>query len=135
MLQLGFIGCGGISRAHLDGLVQLKQEGRERFVLRAVCDPDRARAEARLGHGSASPAPRHRTELFEPVRRAAEVELTTTGEDAAVVVLRFASGALGHWMCATAAHGERASGAIEHGRAHAYEDTVITEMETIIALS
>jgi UDP-N-acetyl-2-amino-2-deoxyglucuronate dehydrogenase len=55
------------------------------------------------------------TELFEPVRRSAEVELTTTGEDAAVVVLRFASGALGHWMCATAAHGERTSGVWLYG--------------------
>ena len=45
-LQLGFIGCGGISRAHFDGLVELRQAGHDRFHLSAVCDVDRARAEA-----------------------------------------------------------------------------------------
>ena len=44
--QLGFIGCGGISHAHFDGLVQLRQAGHDRFHLRAVCDVDRARADA-----------------------------------------------------------------------------------------
>jgi predicted dehydrogenase len=48
------------------------------------------------------------TELFEPIRRDARGERRTTGEDAAVTVFRFASGALGHWMCATANHGEGA---------------------------
>ena len=46
VLQLGFIGCGGISRAHFDGLVELRQAGQHRFDLRAVCDVDRDRAEA-----------------------------------------------------------------------------------------
>lgn len=45
-LQLGFIGCGGISRAHFDGLVELWRAGHHRFELRAVCDVDVSRAEA-----------------------------------------------------------------------------------------
>jgi len=56
MLQLGFIGCGGISQAHFDGLVELQRAGRQRFELRAVCDLDQTlaenladRAEAELG--------------------------------------------------------------------------------------
>jgi len=266
MLQLGFIGCGGISRAHFDGLVELRRAGRQRFELRAVCDLDQTlaenladRAEAELGkrprvfgdyrsllekggvdavtvmvhhhlhHIMARDAfaagvhvqmqkpiaisprfaqqmlsdaratskvitvsepailgagPRalaaaihdgligqlylvidfataatkggffggtpwrhmkgyagagwindhgvHRTaqfvdvggaidevfaysELFEPIRRDTRGELKTTGEDAAVTVFRFASGALGHWMCATAIHGEGAGGVWFYG--------------------
>jgi UDP-N-acetyl-2-amino-2-deoxyglucuronate dehydrogenase len=45
-LRLGFIGCGGISRAHFDGLVELRRAGQHRFDLRAVCDVDASRAEA-----------------------------------------------------------------------------------------
>ncbi|WP_314001258.1 hypothetical protein [uncultured Paenibacillus sp.] len=48
-MKLGFIGCGVISRAHLEGLEQLKHAGKETFVLTAICDlrPERAEA-ARL---------------------------------------------------------------------------------------
>jgi len=45
-LRLGFIGCGGISRAHFDGLMELQRAGHLRFDLRAVCDVDVSRAEA-----------------------------------------------------------------------------------------
>jgi UDP-N-acetyl-2-amino-2-deoxyglucuronate dehydrogenase len=56
-------------------------------------------------------------QLFEPVRRdpRTRFEQRTTGEDAAMTVFRFASGALGHWMCATAAHGEGAHGLYYYG--------------------
>lgn len=45
-MKLGFIGCGSISRAHLDGLVELVKEKKETFLLSAVCDLDSRRAEA-----------------------------------------------------------------------------------------
>ena len=55
-MKLGFIGCGVISMAHLEGLEQLKNEGKNNFALSAVCDllPERAEAfaaevEERLG--------------------------------------------------------------------------------------
>src|SRR6266542_2781591 len=209
VLQLGFIGCGGISRAHFDGLVELRRAGHERFDLRAVCDVDISRAEALAGRAAEalgtrpdvyddyhalldrggvdavsvmvqhhlhhviardafasgvhvqmqkpiaiSPsyarqmiedAERHDrvltvaepailgagavalaravddvfayAELFEPVRRDSRTgfEQRTTGEDAALTVFRFTSGALGHWMCATAAHGEGAHGLYYYG--------------------
>ena len=57
-MKLGFIGCGVISMAHLEGLEQLKNEGKNNFALSAVCDllPERAEAftaevEERLGSG------------------------------------------------------------------------------------
>jgi len=268
VLQLGFIGCGGISRAHFDGLVELKGAGRHRFDLRAVCDVDVSRAEALADRAAAALGMRpdvyddyrvlldrggvdavsvmvqhhlhhviardafaagvdvqmqkpiaispayarqmigdaerhnrvltvaepailgagavalaraaadglvgnlyyvvdfataatkggffggtpwrhmkgyagggwimdhglHRVShfltvggpidevfayagLFEPVRRDSRTgfEQRTTGEDAALTVFRFAGGALGHWMCATAAHGEGAHGLYYYG--------------------
>lgn len=48
-MKLGFIGCGGISEAHLNGLVQLRQQGKPVFDLTAVCDLNRDRAEALAG--------------------------------------------------------------------------------------
>lgn len=50
------------------------------------------------------------TKIFEKVRTDGRVTIEPTGEDAAVTVLRFAGGALGHWMCATAIHGEGTGG-------------------------
>src|SRR5207249_11402576 len=57
------------------------------------------------------------TALFEPIRRDPRTgfEQRTTGEDTALTVFRFASGALGHWLCATAAHGEGAHGLWYYG--------------------
>lgn len=56
-MKLGFIGCGVISTAHLEGLEQLKSVGKKSFDLTAVCDlrPNRAEAfaaevEKRLGN-------------------------------------------------------------------------------------
>ena len=45
-MKLGFIGCGVISLAHLEGLAQLKKENRDTFELSAVCDIRLERAEA-----------------------------------------------------------------------------------------
>jgi UDP-N-acetyl-2-amino-2-deoxyglucuronate dehydrogenase len=44
-LKLGLIGCGNISDAHLNGLRELKKEGRPSFEISAVCDIDRDKAE------------------------------------------------------------------------------------------
>lgn len=44
-MKLGFIGCGVISTAHLEGLQQLKNEGKKTFDLTAVCDLRQDRAE------------------------------------------------------------------------------------------
>ncbi|BBH24198.1 oxidoreductase [Paenibacillus baekrokdamisoli] len=55
------------------------------------------------------------TEIFEKVRRGNGVTIQPTGEDAAVMVLRFNNGALGHWMCATAIHGEEMGGVYVYG--------------------
>lgn len=44
--KLGFIGCGGISDAHLRGIVELRKENRPTFEVTAVCDIDFNRAEA-----------------------------------------------------------------------------------------
>ncbi len=41
--------------------------------------------------------------------------ISPTGEDAAVTVFRFENGALGHWMCATAIHGEETGGVRFYG--------------------
>ncbi|GMK45181.1 Gfo/Idh/MocA family protein [Paenibacillus glycanilyticus] len=45
-MKLGFIGCGVISTAHLEGLEELKRAGKETFELTAVCDLKAERAEA-----------------------------------------------------------------------------------------
>lgn len=45
-MKLGFIGCGGISDAHLRGIVELREEGRQTFEVAAVCDVDLDRAES-----------------------------------------------------------------------------------------
>ncbi|KRF04116.1 hypothetical protein ASG89_22270 [Paenibacillus sp. Soil766] len=45
-MKLGFIGCGVISTAHLEGLQQLKNEGKKTFDITAVCDLRQDRAEA-----------------------------------------------------------------------------------------
>jgi predicted dehydrogenase len=44
-MKLGFIGCGVISIAHLEGLVELKRKNIETFELSAVCDIQQKRAE------------------------------------------------------------------------------------------
>ncbi len=45
-MELGFIGCGNISDAHLYGLAELKREGKPAFNVTAVCDIDRGRVDA-----------------------------------------------------------------------------------------
>ncbi|MBW5449250.1 hypothetical protein GE107_24805 [Cohnella sp. CFH 77786] len=45
-MKLGFIGCGGISDAHLRGIFELRMEGRLALEITAVCDIDINRAEA-----------------------------------------------------------------------------------------
>jgi UDP-N-acetyl-2-amino-2-deoxyglucuronate dehydrogenase len=54
-------------------------------------------------------------EIFEKERSGNGVTIQPTGEDAAVTVLRFNNGALGHWMCATAIHGEGMGGVYVYG--------------------
>ncbi|MFC6604861.1 Gfo/Idh/MocA family protein [Ectobacillus funiculus] len=44
-MKLGFIGCGVISIAHVEGLEELKRKGLETFELSAVCDIQKERAE------------------------------------------------------------------------------------------
>ncbi|WP_164472787.1 Gfo/Idh/MocA family protein [Cohnella candidum] len=53
--------------------------------------------------------------IFEKVRSHGGVTIRPTGEDAAVTAFRFANGALGHWMCATAIHGEETWGVRFYG--------------------
>ena len=45
-LRMGFIGTGGMARAHLRGLAALKEEGKRPFEVVAACDVVRERAEA-----------------------------------------------------------------------------------------
>ncbi|MDQ8737663.1 Gfo/Idh/MocA family oxidoreductase [Paenibacillus sp. LHD-38] len=45
-MNIGFIGCGVISTAHLEGLEELKKANRETFELSAVCDLNENRANA-----------------------------------------------------------------------------------------
>lgn len=52
------------------------------------------------------------TEIFEKVRSDGRITIRPTGEDAAVTAFRFENGALGHWMCATAIHGEENWGGV-----------------------
>ena len=44
-MQLGFIGCGVIAIAHVEGLEELKRKGLKTFELTAVCDIEQERAE------------------------------------------------------------------------------------------
>lgn len=53
MLSLGFIGCGMIAGAHLDGLTTLEAADKQRFDLTAVCDVDRDRAADFAGDAAA----------------------------------------------------------------------------------
>jgi UDP-N-acetyl-2-amino-2-deoxyglucuronate dehydrogenase len=55
------------------------------------------------------------TDIFEKTRSNDKVTINPTGEDAAVTVFRFENGALGHWMCATAIHGEETWGVRFYG--------------------
>ncbi|NOU76710.1 hypothetical protein GC098_36030 [Paenibacillus sp. LMG 31458] len=55
------------------------------------------------------------TEIFEKELSNGETIIHPTGEDTSVTVLRFENGGLGHWMCSTAAHGERTGGVWIYG--------------------
>lgn len=55
------------------------------------------------------------TDIFHKSLSDGQVTIEPTGEDTAVTVFRYENGALGHWMCATSAHGERASGTWFYG--------------------
>ncbi|MEH7418370.1 Gfo/Idh/MocA family oxidoreductase [Neobacillus drentensis] len=54
-------------------------------------------------------------EIFEKELSNGEVTIKPTGEDTAVTVFKFNNGGLGHWMCATSAHGERTGGVWIYG--------------------
>ncbi len=49
-MNIGFIGCGVISIAHLEGLEELKKANQQTFELTAVCElnEDRANTFARM---------------------------------------------------------------------------------------
>jgi UDP-N-acetyl-2-amino-2-deoxyglucuronate dehydrogenase len=55
------------------------------------------------------------TEIFEKELTDGNVTIQPTGEDTAVTVFRFENGGLGHWMCASAVHGERTKGTWFYG--------------------
>ncbi|UKS27881.1 Gfo/Idh/MocA family oxidoreductase [Paenibacillus sp. HWE-109] len=55
------------------------------------------------------------TRIFEKELSNGESTIYPTGEDTSVTVFRFENGALGHWMCSTAAHGEKAGGVWIYG--------------------
>ncbi|GGJ59843.1 putative dehydrogenase [Anoxybacillus voinovskiensis] len=55
------------------------------------------------------------TEIFEKELSDGNVTISPTGEDTAVTVFKFKNGGLGHWMCATSAHGERTGGVWIYG--------------------
>ncbi|MDQ0199810.1 Gfo/Idh/MocA family protein [Neobacillus ginsengisoli] len=55
------------------------------------------------------------TEIFEKELSNSDVTINPTGEDTAVTVFKFKNGGLGHWMCATSAHGERTGGVWIYG--------------------
>ncbi|MFL6556955.1 MAG: Gfo/Idh/MocA family protein [Bacillus sp. (in: firmicutes)] len=55
------------------------------------------------------------TEIFEKELSNGYVTMNPTGEDTAVTVFKFANGGLGHWMCATSAHGEGTGGVWIYG--------------------
>jgi UDP-N-acetyl-2-amino-2-deoxyglucuronate dehydrogenase len=55
------------------------------------------------------------TDIFEKELSDGNVTIQPTGEDTAVTVFRFKNGGLGHWMCASAAHGERTNGTWFYG--------------------
>ncbi|MGM0874739.1 MAG: Gfo/Idh/MocA family protein [Bacillota bacterium] len=55
------------------------------------------------------------TEIFEKELSNGNVTINPTAEDTAVTVLKFKNGGLGHWMCATSAHGESTGGVWIYG--------------------
>ncbi|KRF06790.1 hypothetical protein ASG89_18205 [Paenibacillus sp. Soil766] len=55
------------------------------------------------------------TRIFEKELSNGESTIYPTGEDTSVTVFRFENGGLGHWMCSTAAHGEKADGVWVYG--------------------
>ncbi|WP_026568419.1 Gfo/Idh/MocA family protein [Bacillus sp. UNC41MFS5] len=55
------------------------------------------------------------TEIFEKELSNGNVTIKPTGEDTAVTVFKFTNGGLGHWMCATSAHGEGTGGVWIYG--------------------
>jgi predicted dehydrogenase len=55
------------------------------------------------------------TEIFEKQLSNGNVTISPTAEDTAVTVFKFKNGGLGHWMCATSAQGESASGVWIYG--------------------
>jgi UDP-N-acetyl-2-amino-2-deoxyglucuronate dehydrogenase len=55
------------------------------------------------------------TEIFEKELSIGNVTVKPTGEDTAVTVFKFTNGGLGHWMCATSAHGEGTGGVWIYG--------------------
>ncbi|MBV7508375.1 Gfo/Idh/MocA family oxidoreductase [Bacillus sp. sid0103] len=55
------------------------------------------------------------TEIFEKELSNGYVSIKPTGEDTTVTVFKYTNGGLGHWMCATSAHGEKTGGAWIYG--------------------
>ena len=55
------------------------------------------------------------TEIFEKELSDGNTTIQPTGEDTSVTVFRFDNGGLGHWMCSTAAHGEKMGGVWIYG--------------------
>ena len=54
-IRLGFVGCGGITSAHLNGLRILRENGMDRFEVAALCSRHRENAERYLKRGEGPP--------------------------------------------------------------------------------
>lgn len=81
------------------------------------------------------------TSIFEKELSDGSITIRPTGEDTAVTVFKYKNGSLGHWMCATSAHGERmggnwiygSKGCLRPGQQVTLEDGTIIPMEELVA--
>ncbi|WP_410512116.1 Gfo/Idh/MocA family oxidoreductase [Paenibacillus sp. BR2-3] len=81
------------------------------------------------------------TDIFEKELSDGKSTIRPTGEDSSVTVFRFENGGLGHWMCSTAAHGEKmggvwiygSKGCFRPGRHVALEDGTTIPMVDIVS--
>lgn len=77
------------------------------------------------------------TEIFQKQLTDGKITIEPTGEDTAVTVLRFENGALGHWMCASSAKGERTSGLWVYGSKGCFRpgQHITLQDETVIPIA
>ncbi|HUC93468.1 MAG TPA: Gfo/Idh/MocA family oxidoreductase [Paenibacillus sp.] len=80
------------------------------------------------------------TDIFHKTLSHGHVTIEPTGEDTAVTVFRFENGALGHWMCASSAHGDRdwgtwfygSKGCLRPGKHAALDGGAVLTMEQLV---